>query len=219
VAGVLDGTDLFASLPPDVRARLGERARTVLLGRGDLLFRKGDDARHLYLVTEGRVAVAAHASDGRESVVAVLGPGSLLGEMPLFDDGPRSADARALTRAEVVALDFDDLRDALAHHPEALWEVVRLFARRLRATDEALTDAMFLDVPGRTAKRLLELAGDEDEFEMPLTQEELAGVVGASRERVNRALATFVKLRWLEISGRTRYRVLERDQLAARGTA
>jgi CRP-like cAMP-binding protein len=216
---VLDGTDLFASLPPDVRARLGERARSVLLGRGDLLFRKGDEARHLYLVTEGRVAVAAHASDGRESVVAVLGPGSLLGEMPLFDDGPRSADARALTRAEVVALDFDDLRGALAHHPEALWEVVRLFARRLRATDEALTDAMFLDVPGRTAKRLLELAGDEDEFEMPLTQEELAGVVGASRERVNRALATFVKLRWLEISGRTRYRVIEREQLAARGTA
>jgi CRP-like cAMP-binding protein len=216
---VLEGTELFASLPPVVRARLADRSRAVHLGRGDLLFRKGDAARHLYLVADGRVAVAAHASDGRESVVAVLGPGSLLGEMPLFDDGPRSADARALTSASVVAIEFDDLREALADHPEALWEVVRVFARRLRATDEALTDAMFLDVPGRTAKRLIELAGEDDTFDMPLTQEELAGVVGASRERVNRALATFVKLRWLEISGRTRYRILEREQLAARGTA
>ena len=74
---------------------------------------------------------------------------------------------------------------------------------------------MFLDVTGRTAKRLLELAGGEDEFRMPLTQEELAGMVGASRERVNKAIATFVRLGWLEVSGRGRYRILDRDELDA----
>ena len=97
-----------------------------------------------------------------------------------------------------------------------LWAVVRILARRLRATDEALADAMFLDVTGRTAKRLLELADGEDEFRMPLTQEELAGMVGASRERVNKAIALFVKLGWLEISGRSQYRILDRDELEDR---
>ena len=92
---------------------------------------------------------------------------------------------------------------------------MRILARRLRATDEALADAMFLDVTGRTAKRLLALADGDDEFRMPLTQEELAGMVGASRERVNKAIALFVKLGWLEISGRSQYHILDRAELEA----
>jgi len=81
---------------------------------------------------------------------------------------------------------------------------------------EALADAMFLDVTGRTAKRLLALADGDDHFRMPLTQEELAGMVGASRERVNKAIALFVKLGWLEVSGRSQYHILDRAELQAR---
>jgi CRP/FNR family cyclic AMP-dependent transcriptional regulator len=81
-----------------------------------------------------------------------------------------------------------------------------------------LSDAMFLDVTGRTAKRLLELSDGETDFRMPLTQEELAGMVGASRERVNKAIALFVKLGWLEISGRSRYKITNRDELEIRAT-
>jgi CRP-like cAMP-binding protein len=96
--------------------------------------------------------------------------------------------------------------------------VTRLLARWLRATDEALADAVFLDVPGRTAKRLLELAGADDEFKLPVTQEELAGMVGASRERVNKALALFARLGWLEVKGRGRYKFLDRGALEDRAT-
>jgi len=142
--------------------------------------------------------------------------GGLFGELGLFDDGPRSADARALTPATVVALGFEHVREVLREQPDLLWIVVRLLALRLRATDEALADAVFLDVPARTAKRLLELAGDEDEVELPMTQEDLAGLVGASRERVNKALALFVKLGWVEATGRGRYRILEREELTLR---
>jgi CRP-like cAMP-binding protein len=77
---------------------------------------------------------------------------------------------------------------------------------------------MFLDVTGRTAKRLLQISAGEDEFRMPLTQEELAGMVGASRERVNKAIATFVKLGWISIDGRTRYSINDREQLELRAT-
>ncbi len=96
-----------------------------------------------------------------------------------------------------------------------MWEVVALYASRLRATDDALADAMLLDVTGRTAKRLLELSGSSDEFVLPITQEELAGLVGASRERVNKAIAAFVRLGWIDQTDR-RYRILNRQRLTER---
>src|SRR3954463_10007115 len=213
---VLDKTDLFGTLPPELLDQLRGRTELARYRRGDAIFEKGDPATHLYVCFSGRIAIVAKASDGRESVLTVLGPGALFGEMSMFDGGVRSANARALTTVHLIAVEFDDVRDVLSRRPEVLWSVLRILARRLRATDEALADAMFLDVTGRTAKRLLMLADGDDEFRMPLTQEELAGMVGASRERVNKAIALFVKLGWLEISGRSRYRIVDRAELEAR---
>lgn len=213
---LLDTTELFANLPSDVIDRLTARTETRTLERGDLLFAQSDPSTELFVVVEGNIAIATKSTDGRESLVAVMEAGGLFGELGLFDDGPRSADARALTPATVVALGFEHVRDVLNEQPDLLWIVVRLLAMRLRATDEALADAVFLDVPARTAKRLLELAGDEDEVQLPMTQEDLAGLVGASRERVNKALALFVKLGWVEATGRGRYHILEREELTLR---
>ena len=212
----LDQSDLFGALPSDILEELRGRTELHKFRRGEVVCSRGEIATELYIVFSGRVAIAARATDGRESVVAVLGPGALFGELPLFDDGMRSADVRAVTTVHLISIPFDDVRAMLREHPETLWAVVRILARRLRATDDALSDAMFLDVTGRTAKRMLELAGGQDEFRMPLTQEELAGMVGASRERVNKAIATFVKLGWLEVSGRTRYKILNREELSGR---
>jgi len=216
---VLDKSDLFGTLPPELLEQLRGRTALARYRRGDAIFEKGDPATHLYVVFSGRIAIVAKASDGRESVLTVLGPGALFGEMSMFDGGVRSAHARALTTVHLIAVEFDDVRSVLAHRPEVLWAVVRILARRLRATDEALADAMFLDVTGRTAKRLLALADGDDYFRMPLTQEELAGMVGASRERVNKAIAMFVKLGWLEISCRSQYHILDRAELEARANS
>ena len=138
---------------------------------------------------------------------AVMEPGGLFGELGLFDGEARSADARALTDAQVLAVPYDAVRAEFEARPQLLWLIVRLLAQRLRATDEALADAVFLDVPARTAKRLLELAGERDEFTLPMTQEDLAGLVGASRERVNKAIAMFTRLGWIETSGRAKYQI------------
>jgi CRP-like cAMP-binding protein len=115
----------------------------------------------------------------------------------------------------VVHIPYTALREIYDAHPELLWQVVGLLAQRLRATDEALADSVFLDVTGRTAKRLLELSSGEDEFVLPITQEELAGMIGASRERVNKAISSFVRLGWIEQSDR-RYRITDRDQMERR---
>jgi len=199
-----------------VLASLGEHAAVRSYERNELLFSQGEASNELFVVQTGRIAIATKASDGRESVLAVLEDGQLFGELPLFDDAPRSADARALSDSQVVVLEYSPVRAVLQERPELLWIAVRLLSQRLRATDEALADAVFLDVPARTAKRLLELAGDGDEFKLPVTQEELAAMVGASRERVNKALALFGKLGWLEVKGRSRYRFVDRQALEDR---
>lgn len=213
---LLDTTELFAALPPDVLDDLSAKTRVRSLRRNELLFVQGDPSSELFVVLDGRIAVATRSTDGRESTVAVLDGGGLFGELGLFDEGRRSADARALTDVRLLALDYEPVRAVLNERPELLWVVVRLLAHRLRATDEALADAQFLDVPARTAKRLLEAAGDADEFRLAMTQEELAGLVGASRERVNKALALFVRLGWVEPKGRGRYKLLDREALEQR---
>lgn len=215
---LLDSTQLFASLPDDVVARLRDHATVRAYRRNDTLCHQGDPSNELFIVQSGRVAVAAQSGDGRESVIAILERGGLFGELGLFDGAPRSADVRALTDTRVVALAYDPVREALEDRPELLWIILRILAERLRATDEALVDALFLDVPARTAKRLIEIAGDDETFTLPLTQEELAAMVGASRERVNKALALFVRLGWLEVEGRNHYRILQRDQLELRAS-
>jgi CRP-like cAMP-binding protein len=211
---LLAQTAFFAGLEPAAVEAVAQASELRELRRNDVLFHQGDAASELFVVQRGRLAIANRSDDGRESLMALMEPGDLFGEMGLFD-GARSADARALELSTVVAVPYGPVREALERYPAALWSIVELLASRLRAVDEALADTVFLDVPGRTAKRLLELAGDGDRFQLPVTQEELAGMVGASRERVNKAISQFVRLGWLEQQERV-YRIRDREQLARR---
>jgi CRP-like cAMP-binding protein len=213
---ILETTQLLGALPPDALETLRQQATARRVNRNEVLFRQGDAANEMYGIISGRLAVLTRSPDGRESLVAVLDEGSLVGELPLFDGGLRSADARALEETQLIVLGYDAVRAVIDAHPTILWVIVRLLARRLRDTDEALADAVFLDVPARTAKRLLDIAGDADQFRLPMTQEDLAGLVGASRERVNKALSLFTRLGWIEVEGRNRYRILDRRALAER---
>jgi CRP-like cAMP-binding protein len=212
---LLADIDLFAELDQPALDRIVAAAETRSLQRGDVVFSEGDEPAELFVVCDGRVAMANRSVDGRESVIALMERGELFGEMGLRDGLGRSAEARALEPSEVLAIPYEPVRQAFEEQPSKLWAVVALLAGRLRNTDAALADSVFLDVTGRTAKRLLELAGDQDEFVLPVTQEELAGMVGASRERVNKAIASFVRLDWIEQTDR-RYRITDREQLERR---
>ena len=110
----------------------------------------------------------------------MLEAGGLFGELPLFDDAPRMADAARADRHRGRRAGVRARSHAAARAPELLWVIVRLLVERLRATDEALAELVFLDVPARTAKRLLDLSDGTDSFTLPVTQEELASMVGAS---------------------------------------
>ena len=209
-------TDFFADADPRALAELAAAGRENHLIRGDVLFNEGDPPEELYLVLRGRIAIAiANPIDRRESVVALMEADDLFGEMGMLDGGPRSALARALEPSSVLSIPYEPILRLFDDNPRLLWNVTRLLAQRIRVTDEALADSVFLDVTGRTAKRLLELANGSDSFTLPVTQEELAGMVGASRERVNKAIASFIRLGWLEQHDRS-YRITQRDRLELR---
>jgi CRP-like cAMP-binding protein len=215
ILALLAGSDFFQGFDGDALDKIAGSSQVVAVRRNDIVFGEDDAPDALYVVRSGRIAMANTSIDGRESVMALMEAGDLFGEMPLLDGGKRSAGARALEPSELVRVPYEPVEEVLRDKPELLWGVVRLLVQRLRTTDAALADSVFLDVTGRTAKRLLELAGGADEFVLPVTQEELAGMVGASRERVNKALSAFIRLGWLEQSER-RYRITDREQLARR---
>lgn len=214
---VLADTEFFADAPAEMLSTIAAAGKVRELVRGDVLFEAGDEPDSIYVVLSGRIAIAIgnRPFDHRESVIALMDEGDLFGEMGMLDTSPRSAGARALETSTVLEIPYSAVRAQLDSSNHLLWNVIRMLSQRLRAMDQALADSVFLDVTGRTAKRLLDLSGGNDEFTLPVTQEELAGMVGASRERVNKAIASFIKLKWLEQHDRT-YHIIDRAKLQQR---
>lgn len=201
---------LFAALDDDAAKALRNSMTEVNLERGDVLFTEGDPGDHMYVISAGKVKLGHTAPDGRESLIAVLGAGEMLGELSLFDPGPRTATASALTEVTVLGLGHDDLKPWLTGRPDLAVELLAALARRLRRTNETLADLVFSDVPGRVAKALIDLGQKFGEptaegllVNHDLTQEELAQLVGASRETVNKALADFSQRGWVKLESRS----------------
>lgn len=214
---ILAETEIFAEAPEAVLSGIATAGKVRDLVRGDVLFETGDEPSSLYVVLSGRIAIAIgnRPFDHRESVIALMDAGDLFGEMGMLDSRQRSAGARALEASSVLEIPYVAVLEQLNSSNHLMWNVIRMLSNRLRNMDQALADSVFLDVTGRTAKRLLEMSGGNDSFTLPITQEELAGMVGASRERVNKAIASFIKLKWIEQQDRS-YTILNRPALAQR---
>src|SRR3954452_4393531 len=156
--GVLAEVPLFAALDEDATAALTAAMTTRDLERGHVVFNEGDAGDRLFVVLDGKVKISRTASDGRENLLSVLGPGEMFGELSLFDPGPRTATATTVTQSRLASLDHDDLRPLLLERPEVSVHLLQALAQRLRRTNEAMVDLVFTDVPGRVAKALLALA-------------------------------------------------------------
>ncbi len=213
---------LFAALDDDAASALRASMVEVDVPRGHVLFAEGDPGDRLYLVTQGKIKLGRTSADGRDNLLAVLGPGEMFGELSLFDPGPRTSTATALTDATALELGHDDLQPWLTGRPEVAGQLLRALAQRLRRTNENRADLVFSDVPGRVAKALLDLArrfgvqsGNAIHVTHDLTQEELAQLVGASRETVNKALADFQHRGWLRHEARAVV-LLDLERLARR---
>ena len=201
---------LFTALDDAAAVSLRASMDTVKIAKGSILFKEGDDGEHLYVIIEGKLKLGTSSGDGRENLLSILGPGEMFGELSLFDPGPRTSTATAVTDAKLLSLSHEKVIPWLKQNPEVSLQLLARLAQRLRRTNEAVGDLVFSDVPGRGAKALIDLG---DRFgkttaegllvNHDLTQEELAQLVGASRETVNKALADFAGRGWLKLDGRS----------------
>ncbi len=199
VADALARTRLFAGLEPSTLERLVGEFRRRRFRHGEVIFHLGDPGDALFLIVSGAVKISLPTEEGGEAILATLRPGDVFGELALLDGAPRSASAVAMAPTEVLVLSrarFEELLDGVPAIRAALF---RTLAAEIRRLTEQVADLHFLDIPGRLAARLLRL-GDEIGVRQPdgsirldgrITQGELAAMVGATRQTVNRFLGVF----------------------------
>ena len=205
-------TALFKQVSSEEARELLPYLQHAEYDKGDFIFREGDTDHRMYLLEEGRVKLTRQSSDKRVQLLSIHAYGEVLGEIPVFDPhgGPRTASAVAMTNGtRVVWLEHDALFDWLDEHPRVAVDMLQVLAHRMRSNNERICDLVFMDVPGRLAKTLLNLASRFGEpveagLKVPhdLTQEEMAQLVGSSRETVNKALMDFANRGWIAREGR-----------------
>lgn len=201
-----------ADLPKALAEELEHRGRRRTLRKGAVLHRKGDSADGLYQVISGRVRISTLAADGREAVLTDLEPGAFFGEISLFDGLPRTHDAVALERSELLFVTSADFHALLGARPELLQHYARALAFKLRLCMAALDGVTLQSVSTRLAQRLLWLAhGSSATQAQPLTkgprtlaisQSDLASMVGATRQTINKELKAWERDGVVRVRGR-----------------
>jgi CRP/FNR family cyclic AMP-dependent transcriptional regulator len=207
---VLARAGIFQGLQPSAVAALARQLEPVSFPRGRTVFIEGEPGDTLYIIISGKVKIGRKNVDGRESLITLMGPSDMFGELAIFDPGPRTSTVTALTDVSSVSMNRAALRSWITDEPEIAEQLLRVLARRLRRTNDNLSDLIFTDVPGRVAKQLLYLAqrfgsreGNSLRVNHELTQEEIAQLVGSSRETVNKALADFTQRGWIRVQGKS----------------
>ncbi len=191
---------LFAELNAEALDLLAARLRRRKVPAGTPVVYKGDPAGALYLIAGGRVKVHQATASGDEVILNVLGPGDFFGDMSLLDGEPRSADISTLEPSEFLLLEGEALRAAIVQQPAVAWTLLRILSLRVRDQNNQMEMLMTRDVAGRVADKLLHLAksqgtplpdGKSVRIDVNLTQSDIAALIGATRERVSRALTAF----------------------------
>lgn len=220
-AAVLSRVGFLAGLDASVVFALAQQLRQVQMSRGDTVYRQGEPADGLHIVLEGKVKICCHSADGREQLLAIRGPSDIFGTVSVLDSGPRTATATAVTDVCTAIVDNETLQGWMTDRPQIAHQLLRFMAGQLRMARNHRLDVIFDDVPSRVAKELLSLAqrfgvqqGQSWRVTHDLTQTEIAQLVGATRESVNKALCDFVQRGWITTDAKTT--VIHRPQQLAK---
>ncbi|MGE5270693.1 MAG: Crp/Fnr family transcriptional regulator [Thiohalocapsa sp.] len=209
---LFEGHALFGRLDTDDVEALLSHARVEHYPAGRLIFAKGAPGRSMMAVLHGSIRIANTAPNGREVVLAILNAGEIFGEMALLDGGERTADAIAMSDCDLLVIDQRDFIPFLQRRSELCIDLLRVLTQRLRRTDELVETALFERLEGRLAKALVRLAAQEGKaappVELHVSQQELGGIVGASRENVNKQLRVWQRAGVLDLGKR---RIVLRD--------
>ncbi len=213
---------LFSTLDEREQSELFARLRRRRYRKGEMVFLRGDPGRDLFLIESGSVKVSLTTADGKELTLALLGPGEFFGELALLDGEPRSSDAVVMEPSQCLLLERDDFLQFMEQHPRVAHRVMEVLSRRLRDNNQLVQDAAFYDIAARLARVILRLAesvgqpdGDGVIISRRLTQNELAGMIGTTRESVNKWLMEYERQGLIERRNGL-IRVLKPDALQRR---
>jgi len=201
---MLKSLPMFVGFSPDQLRELATMIMRRAASRGTALMHEGDTADSLYIVISGRLKVMVGEADGKETILSILGPGEFFGEMSLIDDNPRSASVIAIEACELLALTRRDFRKCLVENPVLAMGVMRILVRRLREADRKIASLAMLDVYGRVARLLLDMSENVDGEKIVtkrLPKQDIAKMIGASREMVSRVMKDLQMGGYIEMRG------------------
>jgi len=200
----LAGVSLFAGLDASSLAKLAAVVHRRTFRQGEIIFHRDEPGNVLYVIVRGKVKICLTGTDGQEIALAVLSSGDCFGELAILDGQPRSADAVALEDVEALTLQRADFHRVVMAEPRIAIQVMQVISQRLRHADEQIESLIFLDVYGRVAQKLLQLSEtygvktpEGVRIDLRLTQQELASLVGASRESVNKVMGYFTDKKYV----------------------
>ena len=182
---------LFSGFPEDVLASVARVAMMRRFPRGQSVVRAGDRTDYVYFVLTGSLKVVVSDEDGREVILSILGQGELFGEMGMFGEQPRSASVVAVVAADLVMISKQDFRQLMQENFEVAWRIMCNLAERLRNADRKIESLALMDVYGRVAGLLIEMAEDVDGqtvVQRKISKQDIAKMIGASREMVSRVM-------------------------------
>jgi CRP/FNR family transcriptional regulator, cyclic AMP receptor protein len=214
---ILRDHPIFGRLGPELLDRLSSYAIRQAVKRGASIFARGDPGTSLFAVCSGTVKISSPSPGGRRALFNLIAEGAIFGEIALLDGLPRTADAVALTDCELMVIDRRDFIPLVHEQPELGLKLIEVLCGRLRRTTEQLEDVMFLDLPGRLAKTLLQLAKSSELAprgrRIALTQRHLSDIIGMSRESTNKQLRIWQQQKWILLE-RGGIAILAPDELA-----
>jgi CRP/FNR family cyclic AMP-dependent transcriptional regulator len=203
---VLKSVPLFASLAPEELQALGSMIMRRSAPRGSAIVREGEAADALFVVVTGRVKVMVGESDGKETILSILGAGEFFGEMGLIDDNPRSATVLAVEPCELLVITRRDFRRCLVENARLAMAVMRVLVQRLREADRKIGSLAMLDVYGRVARLLLDMSESVDGQRVitrRISKQDIAKMIGASREMVHKVMRDLQVSGYIEMQGST----------------
>jgi CRP/FNR family transcriptional regulator, cyclic AMP receptor protein len=194
---------IFRDLEPDALEQLCRYAKHSTLKRGAAIFSKGDPGNCLYAVMSGTVKISISSADGRSAILNLIGAGEIFGEIALFDDHPRTADASANSNCEIFAIDRRDFLPFVRSQPTLAMKFIELLCMRLRWTSDQVEQVILQDLPGRLASALVRLT-DKHKLEpggrtIAITQQEISEMVGMTRESINKQLRVWAGRHWVRL--------------------
>jgi CRP/FNR family transcriptional regulator, cyclic AMP receptor protein len=200
---ILRNHPLFSGLSAEIIERLCAYAKMKEIKRGATIFTKGEPGQSMFAVCSGTVKISVPSSEGKDAVFNFINEGGIFGEIALLDGHPRTADAIAITKCQLMMIDRRDFLPMISSYPELATKIIDVLCTRLRHTSEQVEDIVFLDLPGRLAKALLRLAGGRETSaksqKIAITQREIGQVIGMSRESTNKQLHDWQRRKWIRL--------------------